>query len=336
MHIIHRISEEFKAWKGKEAESIVEINSGSASNRSYFRINSGQETFIATYNSDLRENEAFFYLHDFFALRNVPLPELFHISKDRQVYFQQDLGDQNLLQRLKKEGLTKEVQRFYFLSLTELANMQTSARQLNYAKCYPRSSFDAQSVLWDLNYFKYYFLKVSGLLFDEQKLEDDIQYLAEVLSVNETRQTFMFRDFQARNIQIFDNQPYFIDFQGGRRGPVAYDLASLLFQASANLPDDFRYNLKNHYFDEIAGKLDYSPESFEEDLNRMIFIRIVQTLGAYGFRGLIEGKEYFRNSIKPALSNLEQHIINWDHDLKIPYFSHLLMALFEIKNKFDA
>lgn len=336
MHIIRRISEEFRIWKRKEAETIIEINSGSASNRSYFRLNFDGETFIATYNTDLRENEAFFYLHQYFKLRNIPLPELFYVSRDKQVYFQQDLGNVNLLQKLKSEGLTEEVQRLYFLSLTELARMQTSARQLNYSKCYPRASFDTQSILWDLNYFKYYFLKVSGLLFDEQKLENDIQYLAKELSVKDDESTFMFRDFQARNIQLFENEPYFIDFQGGRRGPVAYDAASLLYQASANLPDGFRLNLKKHYHKQLSQKLNYSFASFDEVLNRMIFIRIIQTLGAYGFRGLIEGKEYFKNNISPALNNLEQHLKNWSYDLKIPYFSHLLMALFEIKNKFDA
>lgn len=335
MHIIHKISHEFKSWKGKEAEAIGEINSGSASNRSYFRLQFEEATFIATFNTDLRENEAFFYLHDFFKLRNVPLPELFYISKDKRVYFQQDLGDLNLLQKLKAEGLTEEVQRLYFLSLTELAQMQTNARQLNYSKCYPRASFDAQSILWDLNYFKYYFLKVSGILFDEQKLENDMQYLAQELAVKETENTFMFRDFQARNIQIFENTPYFIDFQGGRRGPIAYDLASILFQASANLPQDFRNLLKKHYHFEVNQYLNYPPDQFEEDLNRMVFIRIIQTLGAYGFRGLIEGKEYFKNSIKPALDNLENHLNSWNHDLKIPYFSQVLMALLEIKNKFE-
>lgn len=336
MHIIHRISQEFKTWKGKEAETIGEINSGSGSNRSYFRLKFGEETFIATFNTDLRENEAFFYLHDYFNLRNIPLPELHHISNDKQVYFQQDLGNLNLLQKLKAEGLREEVQRLYFLSLSELAKMQTSASQLNYHKCYPRASFDTQSILWDLNYFKYYFLKVSGLLFDEQKLEDDMQYLAQELSVKETENTFMFRDFQARNIQIFDNRPWFIDFQGGRRGPIAYDVASLLYQASANLPDVFRNQLKKHYLSEVNQYMDYPQEKFEEDLNRMIFIRVIQTLGAYGFRGLIEKKEYFKNSIVPALNNLDHHLKNWNHELKISYFSQVLMSLLEIKNKFDS
>jgi aminoglycoside/choline kinase family phosphotransferase len=335
MHIIHRISQDFKSWKGKDAEAIGEINSGSASNRSYFRLQFEKATFIATFNTDMRENEAFFYLHDFFKLRNVPLPELFYISRDKRVYFQQDLGDLNLLQKLKAEGLTEEVQKLYFLSLTELAQMQTNARQLNYHKCYPRASFDAQSVLWDLNYFKYYFLKVSGLLFDEQKLENDIRYLAQELAVKETENTFMFRDFQARNVQIYDEKPWFIDFQGGRRGPIAYDVASMLYQASANLPDDFRSDLKKHYHISVNQYLDYPLKKFEEDLNRMVFIRIIQTLGAYGFRGLIEGKEYFKNSIKPALVNLQSHMTNWEHSLKISYFSSLLMALFEIKDKFD-
>lgn len=335
MHVIHRISEEFISWKNQEAASIEEINSGSGSNRLYFRLKFGKETIIATFNNDLRENEAFFYLHDYFALRNIPLPRLYHISKDKTVYFQEDLGNIHLLQILKSKGLCEEVRNLYSQSLSELAKMQTSARQLNYSKCYPRSSFDAQSILWDLNYFKYYFLKVSGILIDEQKLENDMQILAQELSVQETDHTFMFRDFQARNIQIFDNQPFFIDFQGGRRGPVAYDVASLLYQASAQLPFDFREEMKNHYFSEISQLMDYPLERFEKDINRMIFIRIIQTLGAYGFRGLIEQKEYFKKSIKPALTNLENHLKSWKHNLKISYFIGLLFQLVEIKDKFE-
>ncbi len=335
MHIAHKISEEFKGWKNQEADQTEAINSGSGSNRTYFRLKNGEETFIATFNSDLRENKAFFYLHDYFIVRNIQLPELYHISKDKQIYFQQDLGDLNLLQKLKTEGLSEEVKKLYSDSITELARMQTSARQLNFHKCYPRASFDAQSILWDLNYFKYYFLKVSGLLFDEQKLEYDIQYLAQELAVKETENTFMFRDFQARNVQIFDGKPWFIDFQGGRRGPVAYDMASMLYQASAHLPEEFRNDLKQHYLAAVNQYLDYPQEMFEEDLNRMVFVRIIQTLGAYGFRGLIEGKEYFKNSIHPALANLEIHLSKWEHSLEISYFSSLLMALFEIKDKFD-
>jgi len=236
MQIEERISKEFYIWKNQEADQLGMIHSGSGSNRSYFRLEKDNKTYVVTYNSDLRENEAFFYLHDYFALRNIPLPKLFYISNDRTIYIQQDLGDLNLLQMLKSKGLTEEVQKMYFVSLSELAKMQTSARQLNYSKCYPRASFDDQSILWDLNYFKYYFLKVSGLQFDEQKLENDMQYLAQDFSVKETDNAFMFRDFQARNIQIYENRPWFIDFQGGRRGPIAYDLASLLYQASANLP----------------------------------------------------------------------------------------------------
>lgn len=336
MHIIHKIAQEFKIWQGKDLDAIEEIKSGSGSNRFYFRINQAAQTLIATFNSDLRENEAFFYLHDHFSVRNIPLPQLYYLSKDKQIYFQQDLGDLNLLQKLKSEGLSEKVKKLYKDSMEELARMQTSTRELNYHKCYPRASFDQQSVLWDLNYFKYYFLKVSGLLFDEQKLENDLQYLAQELSVKEDENTFMFRDFQARNIQIFENQPFFIDFQGGRRGPVTYDLASILYQASANLPDDFRDTLKKHYHKDINQFIDYPIEQMEEDLNRMVFIRIIQTLGAYGYRGIIEGKEYFKNSIKPALVNLESHLNQWNHPLKITYLKSLLFQLIKIKDKFEA
>jgi aminoglycoside/choline kinase family phosphotransferase len=336
MHISKVVAKEFKKWKNRDADRIETINSESASNRLYFRLHKADRSFIATYNSDIRENKAFFYLYNYFYKRHFPIPKLFYIADDEKLYFQQDLGNINLLQKLRKEGLSLEVVSLYRKSLTELARMQTSAHQLQFDKCYPRSYFDKQSIVWDLNYFKYYFLKVSGIVFDEQKLEDDFQFLANELSVKDTETTFMYRDFQARNIQIFESEPWFIDFQGGRKGPIAYDLVSLIYQASANLPVTFREQLKIHYFNEVNKYRDYSLDSFEKDFNNMVFIRILQTLGAYGFRGLIEGKEYFKNSIAPALHNLQDHLDSWTSKPKIPYFLEITYKLIEIKDKFEA
>lgn len=329
-----RIIQEYRKWQLKEAEQMIELNSGSASTRKYFRLTFGEESVIATFNQDIRENEAFFYLANYFRERQIRIPEVYYISEDRSVYFQQDIGDESLLQRLKLEGLSAEIKSYYMESLQMLMKMQTSAHQLDFSKCYPRSSFDEQSILWDLNYFKYYFLKVSGVDFDEQLLEDDFQFLARDMAVKETS-LFMFRDFQARNIHIHHDEVWFIDFQGGRRGPILYDLASLLYQASANLPNEFRKQCLAYYFSLIPSELDYSHKKFDDDFKKILLIRIVQTLGAYGFRGLIEGKPYFKNSIPNALDNLQTLLVQIEDDDNNLYFLKILNDLVQIKNNFE-
>lgn len=334
MDIEKLIIQEFTKWQSLGPEHIEVLNSGSGSNRKYFRLLNGDQSIIATFNSDLRENESFFYLGKHFRHQGINIPELYHTSKDRRVYFQQDIGDICLLHRLKEEGLTEEVKALYLESLHMLLQMQTATHGLDYSKCYPRSAFDKQSICWDLNYFKYYFLKVSGIDFDEQLLEDDFQRIAGHLAVKEEA-FFMFRDFQARNIHIHDGKPWFIDFQGGRRGPLLYDVASLLYQASAKLPDDFRKECLNRYYQNIPGELNYARSSFDIDFKNTLMIRIVQVLGAYGFRGLIEGKPYFKNSIPAALENLEVLLEQYDEKVDFKYFLKILRGLVQIKNNFE-
>lgn len=329
------ISQEYQKWQYKVPEKIEVLNSGSASSRQYFRLHFGEEKMIATYSKDERENEAFFYLADYFREREIRIPEVFHISEDRRVYFQQDIGDLNLLSHLKAEGLSPETKQYYKESLKMLMKMQLGARELDYSKCYPRPSFDVQSIIWDLNYFKYYFLKISGVDFDEQLLEDDFQFLAQDLAIKETESYFMFRDFQARNIHIHNGEVWFIDFQGGRRGPVLYDVASLLYQASANLPNEFRKQCLDDYFELFTQEISRNREDFDKDFKKILLIRIVQTLGAYGFRGLIEGKSYFKNSIPNALENLQILLLELEDDVKVSYFLKILADVVQIKNNFD-
>ena len=327
------IKKEFLKWNSDFPKEIEVLNSGSGSNRQYFRIKTNKESYIATINSDIKENEAFFYLASFFKGHDINVPRIEYISADKITYFQQDLGDMNLLQRLQSEGLSDNLLGFYKQSLEMLWKMQYAGQSIDYSIAYPRHSFDQQSIMWDLNYFKYYFLKVSGLSFDEQLLENDMMKLSQDLSVGE-ESYFMFRDFQARNIQIFEDSPWFIDFQGGRRGPLLYDVASLLYQASANLSKSDRDSLLDHYYQIINANIKYPEASFKEDFRMMVFIRIVQTLGAYGFRGLIEGKAYFKDSIPNALINLKEILLELSAVNKYAYFFSLLHQLVEIKDNF--
>ena len=327
------IKQEFLKWNIDFPKEIEVLNSGSGSNRQYFRIKTHKESYIATINNDIKENEAFFYLASFFRNHEVNVPKIEYISTNRTIYFQQDLGDINLLQRLHSEGLNDSTLHLYKQSLEMLWKMQYAGQSIDYSMAYPRHSFDKQSIMWDLNYFKYYFLKVSGLSFDEQLLEDDMIKLSEDLSVGD-ESYFMFRDFQARNIQIFEDNPWFIDFQGGRRGPLLYDVASLLYQASADLAKSDRDILLNHYYQVIITNIKYPEASFKEDFRMMAFVRIVQTLGAYGFRGLIEGKAYFKASIPNALINLNEILLELSAENKYSYFFSILHQLVEIKDKF--
>lgn len=232
--LLPQLMNEFSRWKKTDSGVCTALQSSSGSNRQYFRVVLENNSFIGCYSPDLRENESFFYLSDFYSNQGVRVPQVAHISADRTLYFQQDLGSVNLFELVSKQGFSEQVVALYEQSLDQLHHMQTQTKGLDFTKCYPRESFDHQSILWDLNYFKYYFLKVSGIDFDEQKLEDEFQHLAIIL-VGAKKETFMFRDFQARNIQVLNHQAWLIDFQGGRRGPVLYDLASLLYQASAGI-----------------------------------------------------------------------------------------------------
>jgi len=334
MNIKDQIIQSFSKWRHRSLDSLEALNSGSASNRQYFKIEDKGELIIATYNQDIRENEAFFYLADFFRTKGVQVPKVHYISKDRNIYFQQYVGEECLLDQLKRDGLSPEVKRLYKESLAMLVKMQTSVEGLDFSKCYPRPSFDTQSILWDLNYFKYYFLKVSGIEFDEQLLENDFQFFAQYLSKNE-EPYFMFRDFQARNIQILDGKPWLIDFQGGRRGPLTYDVASLLYQSSADLSQEFRRELIDFYFHQLPDHLNYSRKQFDADFKNILLIRLVQVLGAYGYRGIIEGKPYFKNSIPNALDNLQTLLLQLGDDVKVSYFLRILAELVQIKNKFE-
>jgi len=328
------VEKEFKLWKKDNLHHIEALNSGSGSNRQYFRLTYQDDTFIATINKDIRENEAFFYLATYYRERNIRVPEVLFISNDKAIYFQADLGDVNLLSLVKNDGFSENTLQLYKDSLRMLWQMQFAGKDIDYSKCYPRPAFDKQSVLWDLNYFKYYFLKVSGIEFDEQLLEDDLQRLASYLEVGDENY-FMFRDFQARNIQIHQNEVWFIDFQGGRRGPLLYDAASILFQASANIYTAHRQLLLDYYYQLISKEIEYPRKQFDQDFHMMVFVRIIQTLGAYGFRGLIEGKEYFRNSIPNALENLKWILPKVNPSVNISFFLTTLERLVEIKDKFD-
>lgn len=335
MQHLQQLERLYFTWKSSLPNHIEPLNHFSASPRLYFRIFDGNQTLIGVFNADTKENRAFIYFSKIFGKSSIQVPKVYAVSDSETYYLIQDLGNVNLLDILKKQGETDYVKSLYRKSIDQLFRMQFDAvNQIDFETfAYPRPSFDKQAVLWDLNYFKYYFLKVSGLTFDEQLLENDFQFLAESIS-NQEWTAFMFRDFQGRNIQILNEEVWLIDYQGGRRGPVLYDLVSLLFQASAQLSLPFKEELKHYYKNLLSKHIVVQNETFEHNFNSLALIRILQTLGAYGYRGLIEKKKYFIESIPMALTNLDILLHNQSFKAEIPYFIEILTELSQLKFKF--
>ena len=301
----------YTSYAGYEPEAIEEMPS-SGSNRLYFRLR-GNPTLIGVRGESQAENAAFLYMAKHFKGKGLPVPEVYAESDDQMYYIQQDLGDTLLFKAIEKGRLThqfsEEEKNLLKKTMRLLAKVQfRGAEGMDFSVCYPQAEFNLRSILWDLNYFKYCFLKATGLAFQENLLEDDFQRMAEVL-LQSSSDTFMYRDFQSRNVMIKDDQPYFIDFQGGRRGPIYYDLASFLWQAKANYPQHLREQLLDAYLDELrhidSNILPASRDQFRATLNHFVLFRTLQVLGAYGFRGLYEKKQHFIDSIAPAIQNLQ-------------------------------
>ncbi|MBN2669740.1 MAG: phosphotransferase [Bacteroidales bacterium] len=303
-----------------------------ASNRKYYRVVlSDGKTFIATYNPDLRENNAFIKFSKSIALFSNKIPKVHSISDDGFWYIQDDFGDQTLYAWLQSNmsnaQFDQNKEKFYQKIIIDLIQLQTKGSEtIDFNLAYPRTAFDRQSIQWDLNYFKYYFLKLSGLTFDEQLLENDFQSFTDQL-LKVPSSFFMYRDFQSRNIMIHNEELYYIDYQGGRLGPLQYDLASLLFDAKANLTPAFREKMIQFYISQLPKDIRKEQVQFEADFWLFALIRVMQAMGAYGFRGLYEKKQHFINSIEPALINLTYILSKINSKENTSYLFDLLSKL---------
>src|SRR6516162_1485381 len=279
---------------------------------------------------DVREeNLAFLEFSRHFRSRGLPVPEIYGSELDAGAYLEEDLGDVTLFQFLSKnrvgDDVAPEVVEAYRRVVAQLPRFQIEAsRDLNYKVCYPRSSFDGQSIAWDLNYFKYYFLKLAGIPFNEQELENDFSRLTRFL-LTASRDYFLYRDFQSRNVMLRDGQPFFLDYQGGRKGALHYDIASLLYDAKADLPPALRQQLLEHYFATLARFVELTQEEFMRHFYASVYVRIMQALGAYGFRGFYERKPHFLQSVPFALKNLRWLL---EH-IKLPIALPTLLGAFE-------
>lgn len=326
------LEELFSHWAGEETISFTPLPP-SGSDRRYFRISGTSRNAVGTINPNPKENRAFIEFSRHFKKAGLPVPEVYAVSEALDCYLQEDFGNTTLFDWLStaRNGneFPEDVIRFYKQSIDHLVKLQTEGVQgLDFSLCYPRHSFDKQSMLWDLHYFKYYFLKLAGIPFDEQLLEDDFNAFADYLQQAESNY-FLFRDFQSRNIMVTDNGPGFIDFQGGRKGPLQYDLASLLFDAKADLPHELRQELLDYYIKTLKKYITVDEPQFLEFFQGFVIIRIMQAMGAYGFRGFYEKKEHFLKSIPYAIENLRFMLTNLSLPVRFPALEE---ALWQVVN----
>ncbi len=292
------------------------------SGRSIIRLAGEQVSAIGILHGIYEENAAFVEFSRHFRRHGLPVPEIYAEDLSHGAYLEEDLGDTTLFEFLSdnREGsnISAPVVEAYRKVVEVLPRFQVEAgRDLNYKKCYPRGSFDRQSITWDLNYFKYYFLRLAGIPFNEQALEDDFSRLTKFL-LSARREYFLYRDFQSRNIMLRDGHPFFVDYQGGRRGALQYDIASLLYDAKAALPPELRQQLLDHYLNQLAGFIELDREVFMQHYNAYVYVRIMQALGAYGFRGFYERKAHFLQSVPYALNNLRWLLHNVKLSVELP------------------
>jgi aminoglycoside/choline kinase family phosphotransferase len=299
------------------------------SGRQIIRLSNEKNTAIGIVYGVREENIAFLDFSKHFRKHGLPVPEIYGEDLDHGVYLEEDLGNTTLYEFLSKNRdaatIAPPVVEAYRKVVAILPRFQVEAgHDVNYEACYPIGSFDRQSVAWDLNYFKYYFLRLAAVPFNEQALEDDFGRLTDFLMSAE-RHYFLYRDFQSRNIVLRDGQPYFVDYQGGRKGALQYDIASLLFDAKADLLPDLRQELLDHYLDALSGYLKIDREAFMKYYYAYVYVRILQALGAYGFRGFYERKQHFLQSVPFAMKNLRWLL----HHVTLPIELPTLMAAFQ-------
>ena len=320
----------FEQHFGLPAERIQPLQGQlSASGRNIFRLTAGKISAVGILYGVREENAAFLAFSRHFRKHGLPVPEIYAEALDQGAYLEEDLGDTTLFELLSKsragEKLAPEAIEAYRKAVAVLPRFQVQAgRDLDYSICYPRGSFDRLSINWDLNYFKYYFLRLAAIPFNEQDLEDDFTRLTDFL-LTAPSDYFLYRDFQSRNIMLRDGKPYFVDYQGGRKGALQYDIASLLYDAKADLPSQVRQELLNDYLEALKSYVDVDREEFLRHYYAYVYVRILQALGAYGFRGFYERKAHFLQSVPYALRNLRWLL----HNVKLPIELPTLMGAFQ-------
>ena len=322
----------FLDYTGEAPLKIEELPS-SGSNRRYFRLTGSKETLIAAKGTSIPENKAFWTIARHFKAAGLPVPTVLSHTDDWEYYLQEDLGN-DMLFNLVADGREKgqysdEEKAMLIKTIRCLPRLQfEGARGLDFSVCFPQPEFDERMISFDQNYFKYCFLKATGIEFSEIKLDEDFKTMSDIL-MRSMSDTFLYRDFQARNVMIRDGEPFFIDFQGGRKGPVYYDVASFIWQAKAAYPEELKIELIDEYIDALRSYVPVDREEFLETLRHFVLFRTLQVLGAYGFRGYFEKKPHFLQSVPYALENLKRLLKKPFPEY--PYLSEVLEELCSLK-----
>ena len=332
-----QLEELFVQYKHSAPKSIEELPS-SGSNRRYFRLTADDDsTIIGVMGTSEDENVAFVKIAEHFLRQGLPVPEVYGMSEDKKFYIQQDLGD-NILFKMTEKGRTcgsfnEEEREMLRKTMAKLPALQfIGAEGLDFNVCYPQPEFDERMISFDLNYFKYCFLKATGIEFSEIKLEDDFRRMSDIL-MRSTSATFLYRDFQSRNVMFYNNEPYFIDFQGGRKGPIYYDVASFVWQAKANYSEELREELLKTYLDALRQYMPVDETYFRQQLRHFVLFRTLQVLGAYGFRGYFEKKPHFLQSVPYAMDNLRRLLR--EPFKEYPYLSQILNELTQMRQFYE-
>jgi aminoglycoside/choline kinase family phosphotransferase len=326
MNIIDIVSDGYKKYFGVSDIQITALPQ-SGSDRKYFRIIDGKKSIIGAYNANPEENDAFIGFTNHFILKGLPVPEIYGTIPDKFIYFLRDLGDTNLYTWLQQDGFNSGAEELYKKVLDKLISFQMDGiKGLDLGLCYPHKSFDRQSMMWDMNYFKYMLLKLLAAPFNERRLENDFNLMADFLL--ETGQDyFLYRDFQSANVMIVDGEPWFIDYQGGRKGAPQYDVASLLYDAKAHIPEASRQRLLDYHVDNFCAVSGEEKDKFRGYFAGFSMIRLMQALGAFGFRGLYEKKPTFTGSIVPAVVLLTGIIDSGNLPIELPEFFQTVRSI---------
>lgn len=326
MDVLNRLFERHFHTPAEKVQPLQGQLGGSG--RKIVRLVAGSMQAIGILHDVREENTAFVEFSRHFRKHGLPVPEIYAEDLDQGAYLEEDLGDTTLFEFLSTnrsgQTIAPQVVEAYQKTVAVLPRFQVEAgRDLNYKFCYPRGSFDRQSIAWDLNYFKYYFLRLASIPFNEQALEDDFGRLTRFI-LSAPRDYFLYRDFQSRNIMLRESGPFFLDYQGGRKGALQYDIASLLYDAKADLPPELRQQLLDHYLDHLSHFIDLDRSAFMHHYYAFVYVRIMQALGAYGFRGFYERKTHFLQSVPYALKNLRWLL----HNVKLPVALPTLVEAF--------
>jgi len=316
------------------SEKVIKIESirPHGSSRSIARLKSKNRSVIGVENSDIKENHAFIYFSKHFKSYGLNVPEIYAANKAGTCYLQEDLGDSSLFDYLSSERSDKNhfpanVEIKYKEVLSVLPRFQIEAgKTIDYKHCHKFEKFGLELMLSDMRSFRDQYLLPTGAKFDSAKLEKDFQSFANFLSKVESN-FFMYRDFQSRNVQLLNGVPYFIDYQGGCQGALQYDVASLLYQAQAQIPEESREKLLSHYIDSLQQYISLTKDQFLQHFYAFVILRIMQVLGTYGLRGLKEKKQYFIDSIDFALSNLEVVYSKYGLPVEMPEFENFVRGL---------